>query len=394
MIGKNKNNKPAGDNNNQPQPEDSRISSNEDIMGEIDQSTKKVKKWNFFTHLVKRIKEKQFNPLKKGISGIKEEYQLFTKRKEETVAKYVAYETVVTNATDTLEYYILLIMSCLIASLGLIQNSVAVVIGAMIVAPLMGPILGFAAGTLWGSGKAMFEALTTLLKGIIIVIGITSFMAIIIPMSELSSEILARTKPGVADIIIAVASGVIGAYGYVNNRISSSIPGVAISVALMPPLCTVGIGIGLSDWEVARGAALLFSINLVGISFAALIVFYLVKLYPHVENQEKIAKAKRRFLRNVIISSIILAAIAFPMGYFTIDSIFETLKTNRIREIVEERVNPEQIYSYETAVEESSYYVHIVFYGSPGDGITAEDLEVQVKKELSDPIEIEIYSLK
>jgi uncharacterized hydrophobic protein (TIGR00271 family) len=188
---------------------------------------------------MKRTREGEYTFLSGGLGGLRHEYAVFKERKEKTEVKYHTYETVVENATDSPEYYVLLILSCLIATFGLINDSVAVIIGAMIVAPLMGSILGLSAGVLWGSGRVVLEAVSTLLWGVLVVVGITFVMIVLIPFVPVSSQILARSQPNLPDIGIALASGLVGAYAYTNKKVSATIPGVAISVALMPPLCTV-----------------------------------------------------------------------------------------------------------------------------------------------------------
>ncbi len=277
-----------------------------------------TKGWNFFRHLWKQAKKGDFHPLRQGLPGLLKQYEVYKERKTGLTAKYETYETVIAGASDTREYYVLLILSCLIATFGLFQDSAAVIIGAMIVAPLMGPILGLSAGVLWGSGKDIGEAVTTLLKSIAIVLGIAALFSWLTPFLEVTAQIEARTAPGLLDIGVALASGLVGAYAYVNKKIAGSLAGVAIAVALMPPLSTVGIGLGRMNWEIARGAALLFAINLLGISLAALFVFWLVGLHPHVTADENQQKAiNRRAIGQVVLSLLLLGAIAVPLGYLS-----------------------------------------------------------------------------
>ncbi len=246
----------------------SQIKSDEELVHEIAEEKKKEVKKGFFSHYTEAASKNGFSLFSKGIGGVIDQYKLYKNKKGELLEKYEAYETVVSGTTDTVEFYVLIILSCIIATVGLYLNSVAVIIGAMIVAPLMGPIFGFSAGMLWGSGRVIWEAVTTLLKGPIIVLIVTAGMTYFIPGIVVTTEMLSRCNPSIFDVLIALCCGFIGAYAYVNKRVSAAIPGVAISVALMPPLCMIGISIGFLNWNMAKGAALLFSVNLVGISLA------------------------------------------------------------------------------------------------------------------------------
>ncbi len=217
------------------------------------------------------------------------------------------------GARPSIEYYLLTVLSCLIATAGLLQGSPAVIIGAMIVAPLMTPILAFSLGVIWGDVPLIRTALGSIIKGTIIAVGISAGLSSLIPIAGYNPEILARTTPNLFDIIIAIASGLVGAYGNANRRISNTLVGIAIAVALMPPLCTMGIGVGRLDAAVASGAALLFLINLVSISLAGALVFWVMKIHPSRADR---AQVKKRALYQIVLSIIILAAIAAPVGVY------------------------------------------------------------------------------
>lgn len=316
-----------------------------DVVEEAAEGRRAAEEKSFLGHLMTGAGRAGALRSRFSIRAIRSEYAAFQREKKETVRKYLTYETVVGNATASSEFYILLILSCLIATFGLYEDSPAVIIGAMIVAPLMGPILGFSAGVLWGSGKAIATALFTLLKGVAIVLAITIGITFAIPYVSITNEMLARTVPGFADIVIALASGLVGAYAHSNNRISSAIPGVAISVALMPPLCTAGIGIGKLDFAVAEGAALLFAINLVGISLAALVVFYLVKLHPSEEGAGEESEVRRRFMRQIAISIVLLLVISVPLVIFAVRAVSQNNDKLIIARDVGQTYRVDRIYS-------------------------------------------------
>ena len=194
----------------------------------------------------------------------------------------------IASALPSFSFFALLLSATVIATLGLISNSSAVVIGAMIVAPLMNPILSAAFAMTAGDRHLMRRSLTTLLLGVGLTIGAAFVMTLLLPVTIVGSEVMARTSPNLIDLMIAVAAGFAGAFSITRYRIGSSIAGVAIAVALVPPLCVTGIGLGLGQEigvtigvtavkelgsRVAGGSFLLFLANLVGITVAACVVF-------------------------------------------------------------------------------------------------------------------------
>jgi uncharacterized hydrophobic protein (TIGR00271 family) len=240
----------------------------------------------------------------------------FIKVREKQKHGLSIFETLAMGAAPTREYYILTILSCVIATMGLIQGSAAVIIGAMIVAPLMTPILAFSLGVVWGDLFLIRLSVASIFKGIFWAVLISSSIAFIVPLPILSPEIIARTNPTLFDVAVAIASGLVGAYGNANKKISNSLVGIAIAVALMPPLCTVGIGIGKGSLAVAGGASILFMINLICISLAGAVVFWLMKIQPVTADQSQVT---RRAVSQIIASIIILSVISIPAGIFMID---------------------------------------------------------------------------
>ncbi len=226
------------------------------------------------------------------------------------------FETLAIGAAPTKEYYVLTILSCIIATMGLIQGSAAVIIGAMIVAPLMTPILAFSLGVVWGDLFLIRISVASIIKGVFWAILISSAIAFLVPLPKLSPEIMARTTPSLFDVAVAIASGLVGAYGNANKKISNSLVGIAIAVALMPPLCTIGIGIGKMSMEVAGGATLLFLINLICISLSGAVVFWIMKVQPASADQSEVT---RRAMSQIVVSVIILSLISIPVGIFMID---------------------------------------------------------------------------
>lgn len=167
------------------------------------------------------------------------------------------------------------VFACLIATFGLHLNSTAVIIGAMIVAPLMAPLMA-TAGALAIDDPALLRAsVTTLISGIIVSLLVSVGVSLVITVPDLTTEILARTQPTLLDLGVALAAGAVGAYAHLKRDVKDALPGVAIAVALMPPLCSVGITLVAGSWRLAAGAAMLFVTNLAGIIVAATLTLML-----------------------------------------------------------------------------------------------------------------------
>jgi uncharacterized hydrophobic protein (TIGR00271 family) len=170
-------------------------------------------------------------------------------------------------------FYTLLLAASLIASFGLVANSTAVVIGAMLVSPLMTPILGMSLALVRGSGKVFWRATQAEIFGVILAIGIAALFGLLPMNLEPTPEMLARTQPNLLDLLVAVLAGFAGAYAMVDERISPALPGVAIATAIVPPLANTGLCLGIGAYAGAWGSFLLFFANFISILLVAAAVF-------------------------------------------------------------------------------------------------------------------------
>ncbi len=185
-------------------------------------------------------------------------------------------------------FLVLVVLSCIVATFGLIQNSAAVIIGAMLIAPLMGPIIAFSMALIYGVPHRVTRALTTLVIGAVISVALSAVLGRLVTVvgtvdfgaEGLPSEILGRTQPALFDLAVALAGGAAGSYALVQPRLSSALAGVAIATALMPPLCVVGIGISQGQFSIWSGALVLFLTNFVAIVFASSAIFALAGFLP------------------------------------------------------------------------------------------------------------------
>ena len=189
----------------------------------------------------------------------------------DTIDRVAVLEHVHDGAQSGARYAFMIIMACGIAMLGLLQNSVAVIIGAMLISPLMGPIVQLGMGLATFELRSIRNSLGTLLAGVLLALSIAVLIVWMSPLKAATSEILARTEPTFFDLLVAVFSGLAGAYATVTRK-GETIVGVAIATALMPPLAVVGYGIAVGNGSIAGGAAFLFMTNLLAIALSVTIV--------------------------------------------------------------------------------------------------------------------------
>ena len=179
------------------------------------------------------------------------------------------------ESTPDLSYLVLIVGSCAIATFGLLSNSAAVIIGAMIIAPLMLPIRGLAFGALQGNVTLFRKGLMAVAIGTLLAVALAWCLGLLVGIPSYGSEVLSRSEPTLLDLGIAVAAGGISGYAKVQPKISGSLAGTAIAVALMPPICVIGLGFAQVNWSLSLGATLLYLTNLLGITLSCMLTFLL-----------------------------------------------------------------------------------------------------------------------
>lgn len=184
------------------------------------------------------------------------------------------------ESAPSFTYLILTVASCTIATFGLITNSAAVIIGAMVIAPLMLPIRGLAYGALTGNVLLFRRGLIAIILGTLLSIGLAYSLESVVGISTFDTEVLSRSKPTLLDLGIAVTAGSIGGYAKVKPKISGSLVGTAIAVALMPPICVIGLGLAQRNWSLSQGATILYLTNLLGITLACMLTFLIMGYSP------------------------------------------------------------------------------------------------------------------
>lgn len=278
-----------------------------------------------------------------------------------------------------------LILSIFIASIGLNMNSTAVVIGAMLISPLMGPILatGFGFATL--NFTVVKSAILRLSLQITIAVLASALYFYISPVQAATSELLARTEPNIFDVFIAIFGGLAGIIGQTRKTLDNVIPGVAIATALMPPLCTAGYGLANGNWQYFIGAGYLFFINAFFIFFAAFIVLKGVYSLPFHKQAEEVNR------RNQLIFLVIGLIMAIPSIYAGYDMTIKYSESNHMEQFIKNDINQEgrrQVIDY--SLDQTNKLVDIVVIGAP---VTSEE-RAQLDNKLQKDEYLQNYTLR
>ena len=271
---------------------------------------------------------------------------------------------------------VILILSMFIASIGLNMNSTAVVIGAMLISPLMGPILatGFGFATL--NFTVVKSAILRLSLQITIAVLASALYFYISPVQTATSELLARTEPNIFDVFIAIFGGLAGIIGQTRKTLDNVIPGVAIATALMPPLCTAGYGLANGNWNYFFGASYLFFINAFFIFFASFIVLKGVYSLPFHKQAEEVNR------RNQLIFLVIGLIMAIPSIYAGYDMTIKYAESNHMEQFIKNDINQEgrrQVIDY--SLDQTNKLVDIVVIGAPVTSEERSQLDDKLQKD-------------
>lgn len=194
--------------------------------------------------------------------------------------KREATEFIFTQSYPDPSFFLMIILSVAMASLGLLINSSIVIIGSMMIAPILYPILGLSMGIVMLDYKLIRHSLITTIKVMLICILSASLIShLLLQQVEYNEEILSRTNHSVIHALIGVVAGLAAAFAIVKPKLSETLPGVALSVSLLPPLAVTGIALSRFDFEAMLGAFLLFVVNIIGVVSATSFIFYLMNFY-------------------------------------------------------------------------------------------------------------------
>ncbi|SFD14281.1 TIGR00341 family protein [Massilia yuzhufengensis] len=294
----------------------------------------------------------------------------------------------------------ILMFAIVIASVGLNTNSNAVIIGAMLVSPLMGPIVGLG----YGLGIYDFPLVRRSLANLAIAAAISLLTStlyfMLTPLDEAQSELLARTTPSLWDVLIALAGGLAGIIGQTRREKSNVLPGVAIATALMPPLCTAGYGLANGDWSVFGGAFYLFSINCVFIAFAAVIVIEFLRL-PH---RKFVDPRRERHVKRALLAVVLITGL--PSIYLATRLVDNEVFKSRARDFVRREFKAARVHVLETRLAPASRQIEVTLIGPrlPAPAIGAiearlagaglADARLSVHQAQAEDAKIDVGSLK
>ncbi|MRG86847.1 TIGR00341 family protein [Salinibacillus xinjiangensis] len=203
-------------------------------------------------------------------------------------------QTIDKNSHITTNYTLLIILSAIVATVGFLKNSEAVVIGAMVIAPMIGPIISIAFSAILGDYKKVGQSTLTFLFGFVIVVAISILFSYFFRMGTENDQFIARTEVTISDFFLALASGAAGALATLN-RLSGNLVGVMVAVALLPPTIAVGLSIGQALWIDAYGSALLITVNTTCILLSAITIFSISGIRPVRWREVQKANVSRTF---------------------------------------------------------------------------------------------------
>lgn len=271
-----------------------------------------------------KINKQKLKPkLKQKLSGFK-----ITEERQKIV-----YQQIRENAKSDFDFYVLLVFSTIIIALGLVINSAAVVIGGMLIAPLVWPILSLALSIMKGRSRFVGDSVITIFKSSLIILLVSIIVGLLVPniVSE-SQEIFSRTQPQLYELFIALASGFIGAFIVSYPKLGGAMAGVVVAAALVPPLSAVGLLIADRDIAGAGGAFLLYISNLIAITLTATLLFFLSRFRgPQTEEAQLVQRSNIRW------TILFLLIIIIPLVFITSD----TVKLEKRKNVVEEVIRAE-----------------------------------------------------
>ncbi|MBM0744225.1 DUF389 domain-containing protein [Phormidium sp. CLA17] len=241
------------------------------------------------------------------LNNLRKRFQHFRRKEAELVQLQQLQADLLTEATLDSSYLALIVGSCAIATFGLLANSAAVIIGAMIIAPLMLPIRGLAFGALQGDIPLFRKGMIAITVGTLLAVAIAFSLGKLVGIPSYDSEVLARSAPTLLDLGIAIVAGGISGYAKVQPKISGSLAGTAIAVALMPPICVIGLGLSQGNWSLSWGATLLYLTNLLGITLACMIAFLFT-------GYASLRRAHRALLWTLALTAILVVPLG--IGFF------------------------------------------------------------------------------
>jgi uncharacterized hydrophobic protein (TIGR00271 family) len=301
--------------------------------------------------------------------------------------KVAAYMQLRRSSRADTDYYVLMVLAAAVAVLGLAIDSAAVVIGAMLIAPLMSPIAAVALGVVQGDARLIGIASRSVASGTMLAVLTALVLAWLIPGVEPTGEFEARTEPGVLDLLVALGSGIAAAYAISRPDVSAALPGVAVAAALVPPLSAVAMAVALGSWSDAGGASLLFGTNLVAIAAASALTFLWLGFRPAADRVGRQAV----FGRGALGLLVLLVVITGPLGWLTWRAAEQDELAGRVRDVLSSAAEERGYEAFDVTVSDGGETVEVSarLAGSASlDEATARELGDAITEELRRPVSV------
>jgi uncharacterized hydrophobic protein (TIGR00271 family) len=332
-------------------------------------------------------------------------------------AKPIVYGQVYKTAdVSNINYWLEIVFSAGIAALGLALNSPAVIIGAMLISPLMGPIMATGLALAAGDLYLAVKAIANLVASIALAIGLSAFIVRLLPFHSVTAEVLSRINPDLLDLGVALFSGLAGSVAVCragNDGAVTTLPGVAIAVALMPPLCVIGYGLGSGvNTRIMGGAGLLFLTNLVAIVSSAFVVFLLVGMNsPDVRAEMELARKCEPFAEKllqgplaralskggqlhwrILMLVVLLAAIAVPLRTALKQVAGEAVARGAVQDVVKGLLPPGTLISQQIEVGRDSVAVRLTSTRNITDA-KLQEAEKEIERRCGRKVEMSVASV-
>ncbi len=264
-------------------------------------------------------------------------------------------EEVTSGSEPGLRFYLLLSTSALIAAFGLIANSTAVIIGAMLVSPLMTPIIGSSLGLVLGDARLFANSLRSVVVGTVLAIFFSALLGFLPLALEATPEMLSRVRPTLLDLFVAVLAGFAGSYAMIDEKVSPALPGVAIATAIVPPLSNTGICLSLGYYSGAFGSFMLFFANFLSILLVASVTFIAAGMTPAAS-----LRKDKNFVRSAVLAVVGFIVVAAFLTY----SLVNIVKERKLKYDIEvtlneqfERLHSTSVDSYVYDIEDGKLYI-------------------------------------
>lgn len=313
---------------------------------------------------------------------------------QEPEAKADIAQRVQAGVTTGRLYWLEVLLSALVATFGLLQSSAAVIIGAMLIAPLLRPIQGMAYSIVVGRASLLAKSFRLLFMSVILSVLVPMLVLILLQNAETTTEITARTQPNLLDLLIAIFSAFIAILAFAYKRLSESVAGVAMATALMPPLVVIGMQLWWQNYDLAWGATLLFFTNLIAILTVGAVLFLFYGFNPHREKTES-------SLGKIVFLFLSVAALWWVLSY-NLQQIQQQRLENQnfkatLQNILQEHRVRGRIENITIHAEQDATVVNGVLYVPSSVNLTRakfNQIEQQIAKKLGKNIYLELDLLR